>query len=118
MSITSTTTIEKRTSARVYGVQVGNEVRPVRFTATHTLEIRGGIIDIESVVLVADMSEVGFMAGMAPPAILRLSRNGKEETLGGCSFNYTGEGCDRELFSVSWSTNIQDVFYTVELLND
>lgn len=118
MSIASTTTIEKRTSARVYGVQVGAEFKPVRFTATHTLEINGGVVGIESVVLVADMSDAGFMAGIAPPAVLHLARKGREVSFGGCSFNYTGDGPDRELFSVSWSGNIDDVFYTVELLND
>ena len=118
ISSTTTTSSETHTSARTYGVVLDGKETPVRFTVTHTLITRNGIIDIESVDLVADMSEAGFKPGIVAPHVIELVRKGRTESFGGLSYQYTGAGHDRELFSVSWSAFIDEVFYSVELLND
>lgn len=118
----SNTTTEKRTSARTYGVENDYEPVPVRFSVTHTIEINDNrIIGVESVHLIADMSDLCTHSGFARCAwgdTLALVRNGKRVVFGSRHANYTGAGSDRELFSVSWTANVQDVLYTVELLND
>lgn len=118
----STNGTEKRTSARTYGVENDYEPVPVRFTVTHTVEVNGnGIVAVEHVHLIADMSDLSTHSGFARCAwadTLALVRNGKRVVFGARHFNYTGCGSDRELFSVSWTATVQDVLYTVELLND
>lgn len=118
----STTSKETRTSARVYGVENDYEPVPVRFSVTHTIETApNGIIAVEHVHLIADMSDLSAHSGFACCAwadTLALVRNGKRVVFAARCVNYTGAGRDRELFSVSWTANVQDVLYTLELLND